>query len=150
MRKTFLPATFIVLVAITPALIGGQKDKGVVGVVPAEVRWFTPPYYTDGRQRAQLYGDSSQGGPWIDRVKIPAGDHVSAHTHPQDELVTVIDGTWYVGIGDNYDPAKLEGYPPGSFVLIPAGLPHFVAAKETDVIVQLSGAEKFRTVYRKK
>ena len=70
--------------------------------------------------------------------------------HPQDELVTVIDGTWYVGVGDKYDPAKLEGYPAGSFVLIPAGLPHFVAANETAVIVQLSGAEKFRTDYVEK
>jgi len=153
MRRTFLPATLIVLVAITPPLVRGQKgekDKGIVGVMPAQVRWFTPPYYTDGRQRAQLYGDSNQGGPWIDRVKIPAGKHVAAHTHPQDELVTVIEGTWYVGVGDKYDPAKLKGYPAGSFVLIPAGLPHFVAAKESDVIVQLSGGEKFRTEYVEK
>jgi quercetin dioxygenase-like cupin family protein len=118
--------------------------------MPAQVRWFTPPYYTDGRQRAQLYGDSNQGGAWIDRVKIPAGKHVAAHTHPQDELVTVIDGTWYVGMGEKYDPAKLKGYPAGSFVLIPAGLPHFVAAKESAAIVQLSGGEKFRTEYVEK
>ena len=151
MRKTFLPATLIVLVAITPVLITGQKeDRDIVGVMPPQVRWFTPPYYTDGRQRAQLYGDSNQGGPWIDRVKIPAEKHVAAHTHPQDELATVIDGTWYVGVGDKYDPAKLKGYPTGSFVLIPAGLPHFVAAKESAVIVQLSGGEKFRTAYVEK
>jgi len=154
MRRTFLSATLIVLVAIAPALIRGQKeqkkDTGIVGVMPGQVRWFTPPYYTDGRQRAQLYGDSNQGGPWIDRVKIPAGKHVAAHTHPQDELVTVIDGTWYVGAGDKYDPAKLKGYPAGSFVLIPAGLPHFVAAMESAVIVQLSGSEKFRTEFVEK
>jgi quercetin dioxygenase-like cupin family protein len=84
------------------------------------------------------------------RVKIPAGKHVAAHTHPQDELVTVIDGTWYVGVGDKYDPAKLKGYPAGSFVLIPAGLPHFVAAKESAVIVQLSGGEKVRAEYVEK
>ena len=153
MRRTFLPATLIVLVAITPPLVRGQKgekDKGIVGVMPAQVRWFTPPYYTDGRQRAQLYGDSNQGGPWIDRVKIPAGKHVAAHTHPQDELVTVIEGTRYVGVGDKYDPAKLKGYRACSFVLIPAGLPHFVATKESAVIVQLSGGEKFRTEYVEK
>jgi quercetin dioxygenase-like cupin family protein len=151
MRITFLPTTLIVLVAITPALIRGQKgQKDIVGVMPGQVQWFTPPYYTDGRQRAQLYGDSNQGGPWIDRVRIPAGKHVAAHTHPQDELVTVIDGTWYVGVGDKYDLAKLKGYPAGSFVLIPAGLPHFVAAMENAVIVQLSGGEKFRTEYLEK
>ena len=153
MRRAFLSVTLIVLVVITPALIRGQrdqKDKAIVGVMPAQVRWLTPPYYTDGRQRAQLYGDSNQGGAWIDRVKIPAGKHVGAHTHPQDELVTVIDGTWYVGMGEKYDPAKLKGYPAGSFVLIPADLPHFVAAKESAVIVQLSGGERFRTEYVEK
>src|SRR4029077_11067765 len=111
MRRTFLPATFIVVVAITPALIRGQNDKDIVGVVPAQVRWFTPPYYTDRRKREQLYGDSNQGGPWSDRVKIPAGKHIAAHAHPQDELVTVIDGTWYVGGGDKNDPEKLKGNP---------------------------------------
>ena len=113
MRRTFLSAT-LVIIAITPALIRGQmdqKEKGIVGVMPSQVRWFTPPYYTDGRQRAQLYGDSNQGGAWIDRVKIPAGKHGAAHTHPQDELVTVIDGSWYFCMGEKYDPAKLKGYP---------------------------------------
>ena len=43
---TFLPATLIVLVAITPPLIRGQKgqkDKDIVGVMPGQVQWFTPP-----------------------------------------------------------------------------------------------------------
>jgi hypothetical protein len=128
------------------ALIKGQKsESNIAGITPTQVRWFTPTYYTDGRERAQLYGDSSQNGPWVDRVKIPAGKHVAAHTHPRDELVTVIEGTWYVGAGNKYEPAKLQGYPAGSFVLIPAGLPHFVATRETAVIVQLSGTERFRT-----
>ena len=148
MTNSFLSAALIFLVVITSALSGNQRDpKQIVAVEPAQVQWFTPTYYTDGRQRAQLYGDSNQGGPWIDRVKIPAGKHVVAHTHPQDELVTVIEGTWYVGVGDRYDPARLKGYPAGSFVVIPAGLTHFVAAMESPVIVQLSGAEKFSTVY---
>ena len=114
------------------------------------MRWFTPSYYKDGRQRAQLFGDSSQDGPWVDRVKIPAGRRVLAHTHPHDELVTVIEGTWYLGEGERFDPAKLKGYPAGSFIVIPAGVAHFVAAKEGGVIVQLSGTGKFGTDYLEK
>ena len=53
---------------------------------------------------------------------MPAGASVPAHTHPHDELVTVIEGTWYLGKGERYDPAKLRGYPPGSFIVIPAGV----------------------------
>src|SRR5580765_4625081 len=145
--KRFVFAGFV-LAAITLTLADNKKE--IIAVTPLQVRWFTPSYYTDGRERAQLLGDSSQGGAWVDRVKMPAGKRVLAHTHPQDELVTVIDGTWYLGAGDKYDPAKLKGYPAGSFVLIPAGLPHFVAAMESAVIVQLSGSEKFRTEFVEK
>jgi hypothetical protein len=114
---------------------------------PLQVRWFTPSYYTDGRQRAHLLGDSSQGGAWIDRAKVPAGKHVRAHTHPQDEPVTVIEGTWYLGEGTRFDSTKLKGYPAGSFIVIPAGVPHFVAAKNGAVIIQLEGNGKFQTDY---
>ena len=150
MKKILLAgiALVIALSAITLATTwAGRAQKDVVGLIPKQVRWFTPPYYNDGRQRAQLFGDSSKGGSWVDRVKIPGGKRVLAHTHPQDELVTVIEGTWYLGAGERFDLAKLKGYPAGSFIVIPAGVPHFVAAKESGVIVQLSGSEVFRTDY---
>ena len=134
------------------AMVGrAQKtQKEIVGVTPEQVRWFTPPYYNDGRQRAQLLGDSSQGGSWVDRVKIPAGARSLAHTHPQDEIVTVIEGTWYLGEGKEFDDARLKGYPVGSFIVIPAGVPHFVAAKGGSVIVQVNGNGKFGTDYLQK
>ena len=122
----------------------------MVETTPERVRWFTPPYYEDGRQRAQLFGDSTRGGAWVDRVKIPEGGRVRAHTHPRDELVTIIEGTWYLGEGKRFDPARLKGYPPGSFIVIPAGLAHFVAAKESAVIAQVSGTGKFGTDYLEK
>ena len=65
-------------------------------------------------------------------------------------MVTVIEGTWYLGEGKTFDPAKLKGYPAGSFIVIPAGVPHFVAAKDGAVIVQVSGVGKFVTDYLEK
>jgi uncharacterized RmlC-like cupin family protein len=153
MKRVLLAAAAapIILVAVTSAMTSaGQNKKEVVGLTPEQVRWFTPPYYKDGRQRAQMYGDSSRGGAWVDRVKIPSGGRVLAHTHPHDELVTVIQGIWYLGEGVKYDPAKLKGYPADSFIVIPAGVPHFVAAKDGAVIVQLSGTGKFGTDYLEK
>jgi len=127
-----------------------SQDKEIIALTPTQVHWFTPSYYTDGRQRAQLYGDSNGDGPWIDRVKIPGGGRVLAHTHPHDELVTVIEGTWYLGEGKRFDTTKLKGYPAGSFIVIPAGVPHFVAAKDGPVVVQLYGIGKFGTDYLEK
>jgi len=153
MRKMLLVVTAgaMILATMTLAMTRADKTKReIVGLTPEQVRWFTPSYYKDGRQRAQLFGDSSQGGAWIDRVKIPGGMRALAHTHPQDELVTVIEGTWYLGAGERFDSAKLKAYPAGSFIVIPAGVPHFVATKDGAVIVQLSGTGKFSTEYLEK
>lgn len=144
-----IPATIVLAVALATTLAEPGK-KEIVGLTADEVRWFTPPYYSDGRQRAQLFGDSSQGGTWIDRVKIPGGARVLGHTHPQDELVTVIEGTWYLGEGAKFDSGKLKGYPAGSFIVIPAGISHFVATKEGTVVIQLSGTARFQTEYVEK
>jgi quercetin dioxygenase-like cupin family protein len=153
MKRVLSAAATVVTIATAVAgapSLAERSQKEIVGLTADEVRWFTPPYYNDGRQRAHLFGDSSQGGTWIDRVKIPGGSRVLAHTHAQDELVTVIEGTWYLGEGAKFDSAKLKGYRAGSFIVIPAGVPHFVAAKEGTVVVQLSGIGKFQTNYLEK
>ena len=147
MKRTMLAV--LVFAAITLTLADSNK-KEIIALTPQQVRWYTPSYYTDGRERAQLLGDSSQDGAWVDRARIPAGKRVLAHTHPQDELVTVIEGTWYLGEGTKFDSTKLNGYPAGSFIVIPAGVPHFVATKDSTVIVQLSGNGKFHTDYVEK
>jgi len=137
----------VALVMVPQAMPGAaaEPEKQVVASAPQDIRWFTPAYYTDGRQRAHLRGDSSKGGEWVDRVRIPGGARVVAHTHPDDEVVTVIEGTWYLGLGEKFDETKLRGYPAGSFILIPAGVPHFLATREGPVIVQVSGRGIFRT-----
>ncbi len=150
-----VPATAAIVVTIVTVLawatsVAESGKKEIIGLTADQVRWFTPPYYNDGRQRAHLFGDSGQDGAWIDRVKIPGDARVLAHTHPQDELVTVIEGTWYLGEGAKFDAAKLKSYPAGSFIVIPAGVPHFVATKEGTVVIQLSGTEKFQTKYLEK
>ena len=63
-RVLLAAATAIMVLASVTWMVtwAGQNKKEVVGLTPEHVRWFTPPYYKDGRQRAQLLGDSSQAG----------------------------------------------------------------------------------------
>ena len=140
-------ATVLELALRTSAAMSAEATRPVTALAPQDIQWFTPSYYTDGRQRAHLRGDSSQGGGWIDRIKIPGGSRVLAHTHPDDEVVTVIEGTWYLGLGEKFDEVKLTAYPAGSFIVIPAHVPHFLATREGPVIVQASGDGVFRTDY---
>jgi len=147
MKRLMLAVLVFAAIRLTSA---DRNTKEIIAFTPPQVRWFTPSYYTDGRERAQLFGDSSQGGVWVDRVKIPAGKRILAHTHPHDEVVTVIEGTWYLGEGTKFNPTKLKGYPAGSFIVIPADAPHFAVAKDGTVIIQLSGNGKFHTDYVEK
>lgn len=147
-----MAAAVSILGGLATATIMWADDtkRAVTGLTRDQVPWFTPSYYKDGRQRAQMFGDSSKGGEWIDRVKIPGGLRVLAHTDPDTEIVTLLEGTWYLGTGGKFDETKLKGYPPGSFVVIPAGVPHFVATKEETVVVQTSGHGLFRTDFLEK
>jgi hypothetical protein len=147
-RLTVSVALALALRATSGAPADSQKQ--VTALAPQDIRWFTPAYYTDGRQRANLRGDSSKGGDWIDRVRIPGGSRVLAHTHPQDEIVTVMEGTWYLGLGEKFDETKLKAYPAGSFIVIPAEVPHFLATREGPVIIQVSGQGIFLTNYLEK
>lgn len=111
--KRLMFAVFVV--ATITCMLAETSKKKIIAVTPLQVRWFTPSYYTDGRERAQLLGDSSQGGAWVDRVKMPAGKRVLAHTHPQDEVITVIHGTWYLGEGMKFNNRISERIPRGQF-----------------------------------
>ena len=59
---------------------------------------------------AVLAGDPSKEGPFVIRVKAPAGYKIPAHRHPTDELVTVISGAAAFGMGD-----KMLHLPPFEF-----------------------------------
>ena len=61
------------------------------------------------------------------------------HWHPDTRYVTVLSGTYYQAVSDRFDPSLARAYPPGSFLIVPAGVKHFVWAKEGEVIIQEQG-----------
>jgi quercetin dioxygenase-like cupin family protein len=70
-------------------------------------------------EMAVLAGDPSKPGNYTIRLKLADGSHVAAHWHPEDENVTVLQGTFLAGMGDKYDPAALHEYPAGSYIFSP-------------------------------
>ena len=90
-----------------------------------------------------LDGRADEPGNHTYRVRLPAGFKTEPHTHPADEDVTVLQGTWHLGLGESFDAARLKAVPAGSFVTIPAGTPHFIST-ETETIVQVHGVGPVR------
>lgn len=116
----------------------GGEDGSVRGVVPDEIQWSAVSGYPAGYARAMLEGEAGKAAPFTYRVRLPAGFRFQPHTHAGDEHVTVLQGAWSLGIGGTFDRSRLRAFPAGSFVVVPAGTPHFVAA-EGDTIIQVHG-----------
>ena len=58
-----------------------------------------PPFIAPGAQVAVLEGDpSASHGDYTVRLKMPSGYRIAPHWHPLRENVTVISGTFQVGI----------------------------------------------------
>lgn len=93
-----------------------------------------------GVETAVLYGDPAKPGLYVIRLKLPPGTKVVPHTHPEEvRTLTVLSGTLYFGFGDHYDESKLTPYPAGTFFSELPNVPHFVAAKDSEVIFQATG-----------
>ena len=117
-------------------------------IVPADaVKWGpAPPSLPPGAQAAVLLGSPAKEGPFVLRLKFPAGFVVPPHRHSKDEFVTVIAGQFAICAGEKLDRAAMKALPPASFVHLPAGMPHYARA-EVETIVQINGTGPFDVVY---
>jgi quercetin dioxygenase-like cupin family protein len=131
-------SALIAMIAFIPA-ISALADPSASGLMltPSQLQWKPNPRVA-GLESANIIGDATKAGPYVQRVKFPAGQVVQAHSHPDERTYTVISGTWYIGWGPKYDNSKLTALPAGSFYTEPAGVPHFITTRE-DVVVQISG-----------
>jgi len=74
----------------------------------------------------------------VARLKFPDGYALEAHRHDNRELVTVLSGTYRLGFGSKPDRSKTVAFPAGSYVVIPAGVPHY-AFMDGPTVLQVSG-----------
>jgi quercetin dioxygenase-like cupin family protein len=91
-------------------------------------------------QTTILYGDPTKPGPFVTRLKIPPGVKVLPHWNPDEaHTVTVLSGTLYYAVGEQWDEAKLAAYPAGSFLAESPKTAHYEWAKAGEVILQITG-----------
>ncbi|MFZ0862615.1 MAG: cupin domain-containing protein [Candidatus Sulfotelmatobacter sp.] len=96
---------------------------------------FVPP----GAQLAVLEGNPlASSGDYTVRLKMPDGYKIAAHWHPRRENVTVISGTFKVGMGDRFEESNLLSFPAGSFAYLDPDMHHYAMASG-EVVVQIHG-----------
>jgi quercetin dioxygenase-like cupin family protein len=116
-------------------------------VKPEEIKWNSHPALPPGALMSVLYGDMTKAGEYVTRVRVPRGIRVMPHTHPEGRFYTVISGTFYLGIGDKFDDARLQAYSQGSVIYLPGGLSHFQYSKSGEYVIQINAIGPTTTVY---
>ena len=105
-------------------------------LAPDEFKWDRTPF---GGQRVTLVGDEQKPGMYVYRVRFPANFKAQPHFHPDERVVTVMSGTLYMGYGEQFDESAMKALPAGSIWTEPTKQPHFVWAKDGEVVVQVVG-----------
>jgi len=156
MKKEIVPVVLVGAALVLSSLVmADEKEKGDQSnsktpataehkmFAPGDVKWMDgPPSLPPGAKIAILEGDPAKPGPFTIRLQAPDGYKIAAHTHPTDERVTVISGTFHMGMADKFDEAAGHEMVPGSFALMPAGTKHFAWATG-ETVVQVHGTGPF-------
>lgn len=147
MRKTIFWSTVLTAGLIGAAFAQEANAPTHVMSAPADLKWGDPPpVFEKGATFALISGDPSKEGLYVVRLKMPAGYRINPHWHPTDEHVTVISGTFSVGMGEKFDKAAMKDLPAGGYALLPAEMRHFAMAKSA-ATVQVHGMGPFALTY---
>jgi hypothetical protein len=125
-----------------------QSIAGEMGIYPtAEIKWKDgPPSLPPGAKLVVLEGDPAKEGFFTMRLWLPDGFKIPPHWHPKVEHVTVISGTFNLGMGEKFDQTGAREMPAGTFGYWAAGMRHFVWVKG-DTIIQLHGVGPWMITY---
>jgi quercetin dioxygenase-like cupin family protein len=107
-------------------------------VLPEDVEWRPYAAFPPSARLAVVVGNPTEPGPYVIRVKVPAGVKLMPHRHPEDRVYTAISGVFYIGLGEQFDSDKLEAYPPGAVIVLPGGTAHFHWARSGEYVSQVS------------
>ena len=142
MRKLLLGVSLIVLSHAAAA-----AQTMTMPMNANDLKWGpAPPSLPRGAEIAVLAGDPTSDGPYVLRAKVPANYKIPAHNHPTAENVTVLSGTFHIGMGDKLDETTGVTLHSGGFASAPAGMNHF-AWSDDDVVLQIHGQGPFAITY---
>src|SRR5579871_1280989 len=140
-NKNLIAMLFAVVCGVMlVSIVWAQTESARHAFTPDSVPYGPAPAFVPaGAQLAVLEGDpSASSGDYTIRLKMPDGYRIPPHWHPKRENVTVISGTFKVGMGDRFDESKMADFPAGSFAYLDPDMHHYAMASG-EVVVQVHG-----------
>ena len=147
--RSMLIALSLTLSAAMAAAQGApsQGTQHAVVVLPDQLTWGPgPASLPAGAKVAVIEGNPAEAGPFTMRLSLPNRYRVPPHFHHGVEHVTVMKGTFRVGMGDKFDASALSSLPVGAFAAMQPGTRHFAEA-QGETVVQLHGVGPWSITY---
>ncbi|MCB1956104.1 MAG: cupin domain-containing protein [Rhodocyclaceae bacterium] len=136
----------LIMLALSLGTTGaGAELPKPAPVLPEALHWFAVPN-NDRLQGAWVLGAEKEAGTYVLRVRLASGGRIPAHTHPDTRYSTVLSGTLYVGFGELANETDVVAVPEGGVYVAPAGVPHYLWARDGDVVYQEGGVGPTATV----
>ena len=143
---TTLVAVVAAFLALMPAVGAAQGHGDHVLVAPTDLKWADVPSLPPGAKIAVIEGPMNEAKPFMMRLRFPANYQIPAHYHGAIEHVTVISGTFNMGLGDKLDTKATRPLGPGSVAIMQPGTKHF-AWTEGETVVQVHGVGPWTVTY---
>ena len=125
----------VAVILVGSAIVAEEHGKDFRLFPADKTEWRDgPPSLPRGAKIAVLEGDPNKDGPFVFRAKVPDGYRIPPHTHPKTERVTVIAGTFNMGMGDKFDEKAAKPMPAGTYGYWEAGMKHFVWIKGEEIL----------------
>ncbi|MEP6620881.1 MAG: cupin domain-containing protein [bacterium] len=142
MRYRIALASVLTLAVASGSAMAYAKSTG-----NPEPKWGpAPAIFPAGAQMAVMQGDPSSTALFTVRLRMPDGYKIPPHVHPTDENVTVLSGTFKVGMGKTFEQKDMMTLTSTGFVTAPANMAHFALA-QGQTIVQVHAMGPFAMTY---
>ena len=135
-----------VALAIFATASGAQQPKPHQHVTAASLKWADVGSLPKGARIAVIEGPMNKATPFTVRIRFPAGYTLPAHFHPAVERVTVLSGTFHMGMGEKFEREQTHPVRAGDVMIMQAGTPHY-AWTDGEVVVQIHGTGPWGITY---
>jgi hypothetical protein len=136
-------STLLILIVLAAVSVRSQQARSAQQ--PAQPHVVPLKKFPVDQRFETVSGDPAKSGVlYVIRIHAEAGDIIMPHTHPEDENIVVVKGSWAVGMGDRFNRQQLEPMEVGTYGLVPSKMAHFALSK-TDTIIQVHGVGPFTT-----
>ena len=143
LKRTTLAA--VALAAAIPLQSAAQHEHHKY-VKASDLKWSPVPSLPKGAQISVIEGPMNQAVPFTVRLKFPANYRIPPHTHPAVERVTVLSGTFHMGMGEKFDRSRSDAVRAGDIMIMQPGTAHY-AWTEGETVVQLHGMGPWQIYY---